>query len=202
VSPQARRLAGFALRFAVVYGLLVFAWPWARVAYRPLYCGLGNMLFGGGAASAQFSAPPGADGELDIEIRLVKRGPPRVTGHMKNSSRLVGYMPTVSLLAFVLATPLPWKRRRRALALGLALVTAFVAFRMSIPVRVNFSNPDALQVYTPGAFGAWALGVANRALVSAPASFFVVPLFLWVLVAFRREDWELVGVDGPAPGAG
>lgn len=199
-SPPTRRIARFALRFALAYGLLVLAWPVVRPLYRPFYCMLGNVLFEGGEASARFVALDTAD-DLDIQILLAKRDPPPVTGRMKNSSRLAGYMPTVSLVAFLLASPISWKRRRRALLLGLVLVTAFVAFRMAIPIRGNFSNPDGLQVYHPGAFGKWAHGIADRALVSAPASWFVVPLLIWILVAFRRQDWELVSEDRQTPAA-
>jgi hypothetical protein len=190
LSPPARRIAGFGLRFLLVYGVLVAAWPLLARFYRPAYCALGNVLFGGGEASARFRPLAGAK-DLDVEVRLTKRGPPLVSAVMKNDSRLVGYMPLISLVALVLASPIPWKRRRTALGLGLVLVTAFVAVRMSIPIRRDFSRPDALQVHQPGAFGRWLLDVSERALLDAPASFFVVPVLIWVLVALRREDLEL-----------
>lgn len=186
-----RRIAGFALRFALAYGLLVLAWPVVRPVFRPLFCTLGNVLFGGGEASVSFH-PLDAGAELDVQLVLTKRGPPPVTARMEASSHLVGYMPIVSLVAFVLASPIPWRRRRRALLLGLALVSLFVALRMALPIWRDFSNADALQVYHPGAFVRWSRDVAERAFLSAPASFFVVPIFVWVLVAFRREDWALV----------
>jgi hypothetical protein len=205
MSPRlARRIGGFALRFALAYGLLVLAWPLLRPVFRPCYCALGNLLFGdgllGGEASAHFrplELSGQGDVELDIGLVLTKRGPPPVTARMENNSRLVGYMPMVSLVAFVLASPIPWKRRRRALLIGLALVSAFVAVRMAIPILRDFSNPDALQVFRPGASARRLLEIAERALLRAPASFFVVPIFLWILVAFRREDWEIVAEPEP-----
>jgi hypothetical protein len=203
VPPRlARRIGGFALRFALAYGLLVLAWPVVRPVFRPFYCALGNALFAGGEASARFRPLDGAgdldNGDLDIRVELTKRGPPPVTARMENSSHHVGYMPMVSLVAFVLASPIPWKRRRRALLIGLVLVTGFVALRMALPVVRDFSNADALQVYHPGAFARWLLGIAERAFLNAPASFFVVPIFLWVLVAFRQEDWAIVEEREPA----
>lgn len=197
-SHQARRVAGFALRFALVYGVLVVAWPLARGVHRPLYCALGNALFDGGDAAARFR-PLDTGTDLDVQVVLTKRGPPTVTARMENSSRLVAYMPLVSLVALVVASPIPWKRRRRALWQGLALATAFVAVRMAIPIRRDFSRADALQVHHPGALGRWLLEVGERALLDAPASFFVVPILIWVLVAFRRQDWELVELQQKAP---
>ena len=193
-----RRIAGFVLGFALVYGLLVFAWPLVGGAYRGFYCGLGNALFDGGDAAARFH--PLEEGEgLDVEIVLTKTTPPVVRGRMRNDSRLVGYMPTVCLVAFVLASPIPWKRRRRALLLGLLLVHVFVALRMGIPIVREFSQENALQVYHLGGFRRWLLGVANRAFLSAPASFFVVPTFLWILVAFRGTDWQLLREPDESP---
>lgn len=199
MPPQVpRRIAGFLLGFALVYGLLVLAWPLVRGAYRAFYCELGNVLFDGGEAAARFHAQEGAEG-LDVEIVLTKTTPPVVRARMKNDSRLVGYMPTVCLVAFVLASPIGWKRRRRALLLGLLLVHAFVALRMAIPIVREFSQPNALQVYHLGGFRHWLLGVVNRAFLSAPASFFVVPTFLWIAVAFRSTDWQLLREPGEPP---
>lgn len=198
-----RRIAGFALRFAVVYLALVAAWPVLAPAYRPVYCALGNVLFRGGEASVEFrTKDPGSD--LDVELVLTNRGT-GARARMANSSRLIGYLPTVTLIALVLATPVSWKRRRRALLLGLALVTLFVALRMALPIRREFSNPELapLMVHHPGAVGRWALGVAQRAFLRAPASWFVVPILIWIGVAFRRRDWELLEEPeaGPAPPA-
>jgi hypothetical protein len=202
-STPTRRIAGFALRFAVVYAVLVLAWPVLRSGFRPLYCGLGNLVLSGvdgslGEGTVRFH-PLDTPADLDIQLVLTKRGPPPVTARMENSSRLVGYLPLVSLIALVLASPIAWKRRRRALLLGIPLVAAFVAVRMAIPIRRDFSRADALQLHDPGPFARWLLGVAERALLEAPASFFVVPILIWVVVAFRREDWALVGRAGSSP---
>ena len=193
-----KQIGLFALRFVLIYGLLVAAWPILGSGYRALFCGLGNVLFEGGEASVHFQ-PMDTPGAFDTQLMMRKRST-GVRGHMKVDSRLVGYLPTVSLIAFVLATPISWKRRRRALLAGLALVTVFVALRMGIPLWRDFSNPNALQVYHPSAFSRRVLGVAQRALLEAPASWFVIPIFIWVGVAFRRADWQLLdeGAQGGA----
>ncbi|MAB80464.1 MAG: hypothetical protein CMJ89_14015 [Planctomycetes bacterium] len=185
-----RRIAIFALHFVLIYSALILSWPLLRPVYRPLYCTFGNLVFQGGRASTTFREREG-DEELDIALRLEKRGS-GVWAEMETNSRLIGYLPTVSLIAFVLATPIPWKRRRKALLQGLLLVSLFVALRMAIPLWRDFSRPDALQVYHPGPPGRWFLGILERAFLNAPASWFVVPIFVWVAVAFRRADWEIV----------
>lgn len=202
-SVPTRRIAGFVLRFALVYAALTLAWPLARPVYRSLFCALGNTLFGsvhGGDGAVEFR-PQDTREELDVEVVLTKHGPPPVRARAENKSRVVGYLPTISLIAFVLATPIPWKRRRRALLLGLLLVTLFVALRMGIPLVRDFSRSDALRVYELGSLSRRILGIGERALLAAPASSFVVPVLIWVLVAFRRQDWELLAEPAADPAA-
>lgn len=194
-----RRIVVFA---AWVFGIwlgLVVAWPLVRPLYLPAYCGIANVLFEGGAASAELTPAQEVQGSHDVDIRMEKTGS-GVWGEMRHSAKIAGYFPTVSLLALVLATPIPWRRKRKALLLGLILVTAFVLLRAWIPIRRDFSNPDPLQVFEPGVFGRWLLGIGERALVNAPASWFVVPIFIWVGVAFRRSDWELLDRSEPSEG--
>lgn len=197
-----RLVLGFALRFALAYALLVLAWPVVRPAYGAFYCALGNVVFQGGDGEVRFARKERIDPQqgFDVEVVMTKRGVPGKKNVMSSSSRLTGYLPTVSLVALVLATPIAWRRRRRALLWGLLLVHVFVALRMGIPIVRDFSNPNAIQVYYPGGFGRWALGIAERAFLRAPASWFVVPILIWILVAFRRDDRELLGA-GSAQGS-
>jgi len=50
--------------------------------------------------------------------------------------------------------------------------------------------PVLLLIFHLGQIGRWILGSAIPALLQAPASRFVGPIFIWALVAFRREDWS------------
>jgi hypothetical protein len=199
---SARLIFGFALRFALVYAVLVLAWPVVRPAYGAFYRALGNIVFQGGAGEVRFGRKPEVDPEegFDVEVVMTKRGVRGVKNVMSSSSRLIGCLPTVSLVALVLATPISWRRRRRALLWGLLLVQLFVVLRMGIPIVRDFSHPNAIQVYHPGGLGRWLLGVAERAFLRAPASWFVVPILIWILVAFRRDDRELLAAE-PRDGA-
>jgi hypothetical protein len=196
-----RAMGLFALRFGLVYTLAVLAWPLVRPVYQPVYCFLGNILFEGGTGSVRFEAArTGDDFEDDFDVQLVMTNTEAaVTGRAGNSSRVTGYLPTVSLVALVLATPIAWRRRRRALWMGLLAVHVFVALRMALPIWRDFALPGPLQVYEPGGFVRWARGVAERAFLAAPASFFVVPVLIWVLVAFTGRDRELLAAPDGEP---
>lgn len=196
MTPRlAKRIGAFFLRFALAYAVAIALWPLLAGTYRGFYRGVGNVVFGGGDASARFApAPPdpARPADLDVEIRLTTPAAPGTSGRMYNSSRFVGYLPTISLIAFVLATPIPWRRRRTALLVGISLVQVFVVVRMALPIVREFSKESAIQAYHLGAFGQGVLDLALRALLHAPASWFIGPILIWAAVAFRREDWELV----------
>ena len=210
--PPHKRIAGFVIRFLLVYTALVLPWPGIEAAYRAFFCSLGSTAFAAvGAGSVRFVPDPQPRSDYDTLLVMTNLDAPRSVGQMNQSSRRVGYLPTVVLIALVMATPIPWRRRWRALAMGLLMVTAFVVLRMSLPIIRDFSNPNPLQVFHPGPIGRWLLGFASPALLQAPASQFVGPIFIWALVAFRREDWSMVrppetppppSGSGPGEGAG
>jgi len=196
-----RRIAAFALRVGLIWAAFAAAWPLLAPVYRPLYCTMANLAFRNGEARAEFSVTRAPQGDHDVDILLTRRSQSGVEGEVQHSSRLSGYLPMITLVAFVLASPISWSRRRKALLVGLLFVGLYVLLRIWVPIWRDFSNPNALQVYDPGGFGRWLMGVLQRSVVDAPASWFVVPIFIWVGVAFRRTDWELLGGAGDADGA-
>ena len=193
-----RRIALSLGRFGLYWGVLVLAWPLFAPLFRPLYCAVGNLALDHGQARASFEVTEKIDGDHDVDITLRKAGT-KVTAKMYTSSRLSGYLPLISFVAFCLATPVPWKRRQKALLWGLVFIALFILLRMWVPIRRDFSNPNELQVYDPGALMRWWVGILERAFVNAPASWFIVPIFVWVGTAFQRSDWELL--DGGTSGA-
>jgi hypothetical protein len=195
-----RRIAGFVLRFLLVYTALVLPWPGVEAAYRVWFCALGNVAFASvGDGSVRFVPDPQPGSAYDTLLVMTNRNAPGTIGEMNQSSRTVGYLPTAGLIALVMATPIPWRRRWRALGFGLLMLTGFVLLRMALPIIRDFSNPDPLGVFHPGPVARWILGFAIPAFLQAPASQFVGPIFIWALVAFRREDWEIVQPSESAP---
>jgi hypothetical protein len=100
-------------------------------------------------------------------------------------------MPTITLVALILATPVAWRRRGIALLIGLALLIPFVALRIGLPLMLEFAREDLpMRQYQFSSWWTSVLMQAKIALVEAPASFFVVPIFIWIVATFRRSDWS------------
>jgi hypothetical protein len=92
------------------------------------------------------------------------------------------------LVTLVLLTPVPWRRRWRALAWGLVLVGGFVLLRMWLIIFNAFCSPTALALFDPSPFWRRTLAFTTEMLTKSLTTSFVVPLAIWVLVCFRRGD--------------
>ena len=97
------------------------------------------------------------------------------------------------LIALVVATPLSWSRRGWALLWGLLLTHVFIALRLTLTLAAGgFAVPDkAYALFHPGAFWQRILTGGQNVLSDNPTVSFVVPVFIWFLVALpgvkRRE---------------
>jgi len=181
---------------------LLVPWPGVARAYSHLFCVGGNLLFGsfGPGGEVRFKPPTAIEPAQRCGITLINR-PAGKGADETIDTRFRGYAPTAVLAALVLATPIPWRRRVRALFWGLLLVQGFVAVRVALTLIGLFSNNDDLAIFHLSLFWKGAVNLSLAALVAAPPSVFVVPMLLWVLVAFRRGDWEAwTGRKPPRPG--
>jgi hypothetical protein len=201
---QRRFLVAFLLQFAALYGLLIVPWPGWRSAYGRFFRGLNGAVFASesGLTIVRFrpaEKPPRP--EIDTEILLANHaeinatgcGPVRILGL---DSRGVGWVPTAMLAAFVVATPLPWSHRWRALLAGVLLVHGYLL------ALVAFYLWNQSGGMTPVSFlPFWApLGeFLEETFVGQMGPSFVVPTLIWLLVAFVIERPPVLGLKVPPP---
>lgn len=189
--PPGRRLALAFAMLVLVYGALAALWSVAGDAYAAAYRSLGNAAFGtffgsGGLVELR-PAPPGAAADSVLAVRSRQR---LVWGETVHSARLTGYLPTIEVIALVLATPLPWRRRLRALGWALGGVQLFVALRLLLALVHYFNGTEPWSLYALGAPASRLLAAAFELLVVSPTPSFVVPVVIWMAATFRRGDWE------------
>ena len=186
----ARWTRRFVLRLLLLYGLLVVPWPGLQEGYAALFRAGGNQLFRSfgspGTVDFRTLAPAWKACDTDVVFRNPGHG---VILWLRYSSRHAGYLPTATLIALVLATPTPWSRQWRALLLGLALVNGFVVVRVALALVRGFRGVD-LFVYGP--FGDAVVDIAFQAVFVSSVTSCVVPALIWILVTFRREDFDTV----------
>ena len=136
-----RLVGGFFLCFLIVFVPLMVLWPVVREPYGAMFQRAGNVLVGLGSKrvgpdferAVWFNSCDDPDPDRDTEI--IFTDPDGSRRPIRIGSRLDGYMPTTFVLALIVATPIPWRRRWRALLWGLLVVHVYVALIiMSFPL--------------------------------------------------------------------
>ena len=185
-----KSMAGFVGRVLLYYGLLTWVpWPGVREAYSALYRQGANLLFRRFSDEVMISfrsLTDDKDPAKDIELATRRRGTDaeRTT---PIDSRLSGFLPTAMVVALTLATPIPWSRRGNALLWGLVWVNAFIAAREVSTLLYTLTHPPPFHADLNPMWGEIAYRV-YEIVGQAPATSFIVPVLIWILVTFRRGD--------------
>ena len=193
-----------------IYTVLMAPWPGFERGYAYAFRAGGNAVFARfwfwGDGVVRFKdltslkagdLAPGtpairAVGTKDTLMELRSRAAPGSIGYLRTSSRYIGYSPTVLVIALILATPIPWSRRLRAATWGLLLVHGFIALRVSLTLAANgFGADKGYALFHPGPFLRGVLSRAELILSDDPTVTFMVPVFIWFLVAFRPSHWSM-----------
>jgi hypothetical protein len=174
-------------RLVLLYVLLIAPWPGLENGYATLTRAGGNLVLAtlGVGDSIAFQRMDGKQDIWDTEIVLENRRTQAVH-RIPHSTRYAGYLATAFLTALVLATPMPWAYRCGALACGLLLLHACIALKLGLTLLLVGSD-DSLSLFALSPLWRNFLAFAVRALALTP--WFLAPLFLWVLVSFRRTGW-------------
>ena len=147
-----KQIAWFLVRLVLLYAVFIAPWPVVPEAYAAAYRAVSNVVFGsfGSEGVVQFRKPQGPS-DMDTELAIRKRSSP-VMGTTEHSARFMGYVPTAFVVSLILATPLPWSRRGKALLWAMLLVHGFIAIRLLIVLLYWFSGDSPWCLYQPGPF--------------------------------------------------
>ena len=183
----------FLLRFLVIFGLLIAPWPGLNQAYSRYFQSLGQMVFGAsgdGPRKVVIEPSSGKRAGLDTLIILQNTALTMSDGRKdlraeEIDSRSIGWVPTALTIALVLATPIPWTRRLTALAGGLVLIHLFIFLSLQSWI---WNNSPSVSLLTLSSFWQRAADALNYALMNQLGISFTVPVVIWTLVTFRRQD--------------
>ncbi|MFH0981593.1 MAG: hypothetical protein V2A79_08650 [Planctomycetota bacterium] len=195
-----KRIAGFFVLFLVFYGLLMAPWPGVREAYAAGFRAGGSLLFGsfGAKDNVRFRPLSGKLAEWDTEI-ILSNPQTGMTATIRCWSWRTGFVPTAVLISLVLATPLSWARKTRALAWGLLLINGYVALRLALVLLHPYSPNDPLALFVLSPLLQKVLTWIYGALNMLPGGTFGFPVLLWILATFRRSDWRTIFPSRPTP---
>lgn len=165
---------------ALVYCLLMTAWPVAGGVYSKLYCTIGQLLYSSISSNGDIHFAKTTDHSNDIHI--IAPGLYDVNQHQQvNNARFRysihygDYMPAAFFTALVIAAPLPFKRKGRVFIFGLLLLLAIVVCKLSVIV-LGLHNDNLTLISASGFLWDSSTGI-------------VFALFIWILITFRSDDW-------------
>lgn len=188
IKPAVR----FVVCFVCWYVALLFLWPIAGQAYCAAFRAVGTLLHGSNDQRKEISFEPLLSGYRDDYTRVVIVNPAMMKAdgsgpvrHLDLDTRAFGWKPLVLLFALVLATPLPLGRRMRALLWGSLCQQGFVMLALGFCIWQE-SREIGLVSLSAAAKEA-AMGV--RSLLTGQLAV-AVPVLIWLLVTFRRGDFE------------
>jgi hypothetical protein len=208
--PTPRVLLKFSLRLLVLWALLLAKWPGVETGYAAYFRGMGNLAFARfwfwPQATVRFMDPnavtpgqlppwadaPKAQDVLDTAMVLENREARGDVSFLRTSSRLIGYLPTAIVIGLFLATPVAWKRRWIGLGAGLAAVHVFILLRITVKLVVGYSGDKGVALFHPGPFWAKFWQNTQQVIHEDPTVSLVVPVFVWIAIAFRPSQWGVL----------
>jgi len=182
--------------FLLVFGLLMAPWPRLGRAYTKFYSACAAFLFGSIGPTGIVTFEPLSDSEYEMNVTLYNRARLAPDGDIarirtRHSSRQAGYLYVAFLAALILATPIPPRRKAWALFLGIILIHALIALQLAIRILHAFHNRP-LSMFVMSTFSKRVLSIAHQAFAVNVTFGFVVCVFIWIFVSFRRRDWAMI----------
>ena len=202
MSPHSR-IAAFFLKVIFFYALLMIPWPGVKDGYGYIFRACGNTFFRtfGSTGRVYFhpitDQPVGKDAkDTTAKLENIKSGR---RGPMDMNSRLMGYLPTAFAAALILATPVPWSRRLWALLWGVLLMSGFAGLELALRFLDAFSDKNDLMVFSLGPAAKGTVVNLLNVLGMSPVTAYIAPIFVWILVTFRRGDWAILLASSVSP---
>ena len=201
------KVAGFPVRLALVYGLLMAPWPGWEDSYGRLHAQASAWLFESADPErrvriAHTQPEPGSyahlwkqDTVVSLRIAGASVGDRQVpTFGTARSSRYTGYTPIALTIALVIALPIPWRRRLVALPWAVLLAVAFSALMLAFFIHGWFYMQEWIVLAeTSAVYETLADTVGGLLVITAGfGPYYIAPVVIAVLVALRRADLESV----------
>ncbi len=215
--PPLKPILRFFFTAVAIYVLLILPWPGVREAYREFYRIAANVClstFGSQGqiafrppTAAEFAKRKGTADRGDLAAAIVRQtvtyqeltqkdgtiakvpltGRPVGVVSIIPTGR-VGFVPTAELIALILASPVSWPRRLRALVGGFVLVNLFVGARLAMMLLFCYSQDTPMRQFEWGSTATNLIAGLYEFFYVSPTGSFLIPPLIWALVTIRSDD--------------
>lgn len=179
-------ILSFLVRFTLLFLLLAFPWPGVNQAYQAFLCTFARAIFlGSGPRQLTFELhEQSAETPEDIRVVIVNQALLNAdgSGPVRNLDVGFGWQPVALLLALILSTPIPWKRR------GWALLWELLSLHCLLFLCLKFfiwDESSEILLTTISPFWKQVAGGLRHAIGGQLR--LTVPVLIWILVTFRRD---------------
>jgi hypothetical protein len=124
----------------------------------------------------------------NLALRNAQRETP--ARHLDVDLRGVAWVPLVWLAALILASPVPGRRKAVAFFWGMLAIHAFILFSLGVYIVNQSDAASGLHLVELSSWAKELTDELENILITQMGASFVVPVLLWILVTFRREDVE------------
>jgi len=205
--PELKAVLRFLCWFVPVYTLLIIPWPGSRDLYGSYLRSTAKFVLAQSNSRRilRFEEVPVSkrNRTLDTRITVANREQLDACGSgravmLDFDSHGIGWVPTALLIALVLATPVSWPRRLRALFWGLLAVHAFILASIEVYIWNQSDASNGLNLVELSPFWKTVANGLEETLVTQLGASFVFPLLIWILTTFRAEDIRLFSAAASA----
>jgi hypothetical protein len=190
---RSKTLLLFLLKALLIYGLLSAPISYYDEAYGQFYRKIAEIFFSkfrdnGFVKFKEWKEPVTTHVNLGSYALVRPDGTSKTVTNDINT-RYLGYIPTILLFALVIASPVSWKRRLIAMAVGLVLVTFLIMFKQWISLLWLCDQYPWLQLTSFTDTGRKILNFTYRFISVSSSSVLYFVVAIWLLVTFRVEDF-------------
>jgi hypothetical protein len=198
-KPKFNPVLRFLCWFVPIYALLITPWPGSRDLYGSYLRSAAKLVFveNNSRRILRFEEAPVSkrNRTLDTRITMANREQLDAKGSgraimLDLDSHGIGWVPTALLIALVVATPVSWARKSRALAWGLLAIHAVILFSIEIYIWNQSDTASGLDLIALSPFWKAIVSGLEETLVTQLGASFALPVLIWAFTTFREEDLQ------------
>lgn len=122
-----------------------------------------------------------------IELTDKKKG---IQSACSFNTWMAGFLPTALIISLILATPAASIKRKLILFLvGLLFISIYIFMGIRIKISVLHQQIAKAQQSFDNSFTERAIDFINTAIIDPVSMIFLVPVIIWGLLAFRKQDF-------------
>lgn len=191
----------FLVVFVVSFSALMLSFPTIKPGYSSVWSQICQTCFSplvnkpSTMRFIEFDQTAPQTGMIKALVVFLDRVNPDDTYTTKNVAISVYnelYVPLAFLIALLLASPVSWKRRLKASAIGIVILVILLFIKSFALVFDNYNYPDFIILKLPIIIKQIVYVVNLFLSITGASTNVIVPIFIWMPLTFKTNDVHLL----------